>query len=58
MTHFRGRVADMRPNRLSEEYGAEFNDVNDFSQFVKVVYQIRCNIFHGNKSDPGSNHPV
>lgn len=49
VTHFKGRVADLRhPN--SETKATKFDDINNFSQFIGVVYQIRCNLFHGNKS--------
>ena len=25
------------------------NDIEDFEKFVNVIYQIRCNFFHGDK---------
>lgn len=50
ITHFKGKIADMRPNRLEERYAQEFTDINNFEQFIFSVYQIRCNLFHGNKS--------
>jgi hypothetical protein len=50
ITHFKGKVADMRPNRQIESMAQAFDDINNFEQFLSVVYQIRCNLFHGNKN--------
>jgi len=51
VTHYKGKVADMRPDKIeNEDYAKEFTDKNSFSQFINVVYQVRCNLFHGNKS--------
>ena len=49
ITHFKGRVADMRyPD--NETKATKFDDIYNFSQFIGIVYRIRCNLFHGNKS--------
>jgi|AntAceMinimDraft_17_1070374.scaffolds.fasta_scaffold03002_3 hypothetical protein len=41
-------VKDMRPNRNKfVEFGSGHNSCEDF---FKVLYQIRCNFFHGDKS--------
>lgn len=50
ITHFKGKIADMRPHRLEEKYAQEFTDIDKFEQFVFSIYRIRCNLFHGNKS--------
>lgn len=42
----------MRPNRIENSDNArEFTDINNFKHFIFVTYQIRCNLFHGNKHD-------
>jgi len=51
ITHYKGKVANMQPGKADkEQYAKEFTDKNNFSQFMNVVYQVRCNLFHGNKS--------
>ena len=45
------KILDMRPNRRSEEYAKVFNNKEEFKQFMEIIYQVRCNLFHGNK-DP------
>ncbi len=42
------RIEDMRPNHRGEY--KELKDTSDFSQVVDFIYQIRCNLFHGQKS--------
>lgn len=42
------KVEDMRPNHRGEF--KEITDVSDFVQVVDFIYQIRCNLFHGQKS--------
>lgn len=49
-THFPKKVADMR-FESNESKAKEFSNIDDFSQFIDVIYKIRCNLFHGNKSD-------
>lgn len=49
-TMFPGAIADLRPNRSSKQDAAYFTDKADFKQFLGILYQIRCNLFHGNKS--------
>ena len=40
-------VLDMRfPNNP----GKTLDSVNDFAQLMRMIYQIRCNLFHGKKS--------
>lgn len=48
-THFPGKIADLRPNSLIEDLAKEFSDIHNFEQFILITYQIRCNLFHGNK---------
>ncbi len=57
ITHFKGKVADMRPNRRTEINAQSFENLNNFKQFILVVYQIRCNLFHGNKN-PDANGDI
>ncbi|HEX7633135.1 MAG TPA: hypothetical protein VF401_02285 [Candidatus Saccharimonadales bacterium] len=42
-------VDDMRPSKLGVRT-VSLSDTSDFSQVVKFIYQIRCNLFHGSKS--------
>jgi len=44
-----GHIADMRRERRNCDYAQEFSDLNNFEQFILTAYQIRCNLFHGNK---------
>lgn len=41
-------VWDMRPNH--EDKLTTISDVNDFGQILDAIYQVRCNLFHGQKS--------
>lgn len=50
ITHYPGKIADMRPSRLSEKHAVVFTNPRDFKQFIESSYQVRCNLFHGNKS--------
>lgn len=50
ITHFRGKIADMRQGRLKKKFAQPFKNIGNFKQFILCVYQIRCNLFHGNKS--------
>ncbi len=50
VTHFPGKIADMRSNPPEEGDASEFTDINNFEQFIRIIYQVRCNLFHGNKS--------
>lgn len=45
-----GFIQNMR-HELSckKSRGKEYSDVSCLSQYLRVVYQIRCNLFHGNK---------
>ena len=42
-------VLDMRPGH--EGQSKSINDINSFDQLLDVIYQIRCNLFHGQKSE-------
>jgi len=43
-----GQVEDMRPAHRGEyKY---LSDVNNFTEVIEFIYQIRCNLFHGGKS--------
>lgn len=50
ITHFDGKIADMRPDREQEKYAQEFTDITSFKQFILSAYRIRCNLFHGKKN--------
>jgi hypothetical protein len=50
ITHFKGRIADMRPGHLKFDDAKPLDNEDNFEQVIKVIYQIRCNLFHGNKS--------
>ena len=41
-------VADMRPHYRDKAVSLE--DIDDFAQVIRFIYQIRCNLFHGGKS--------
>jgi hypothetical protein len=48
------RILDMRyPNEPKK--GKTITDVKDFSQILAAIYQVRCNLFHGQK-DPIDSH--
>lgn len=50
-TRFKGKIADLRPDMRNDESAAKpFSNINNFEQFISISYQIRCNLFHGNKS--------
>jgi hypothetical protein len=42
-------VKDMRPGHENEL--TTINNINDFGQVLDSIYQIRCNLFHGQKSE-------
>jgi hypothetical protein len=43
------KVLDMRPGHEGESKSV--SDVNSWSEVLEVIYQIRCNLFHGRKSE-------
>jgi len=47
---FPGAIADLRPHRIKQDYAKRFDDIHSFEQFIWIVYQVRCNLFHGNKN--------
>lgn len=55
ITICKGKIIDMRPERRDCENGQEFSDKYNFEQFILTAYQIRCNLFHGNKSPESDN---
>ena len=52
---YSGRVADLRPNKRKRSHAKKFKDITSFKQFIFVTYQIRCNLFHGNKNPSCDN---
>ena len=50
ITHYPGKIADMRPSKETEQNAKEFSICTNYEQFIRIIYQIRCNLFHGNKS--------
>ena len=40
-------VIDMRPRRKAKK--KSINDIKNFNEVIDVIYQIRCNLFHGQK---------
>jgi len=42
------KVLDMRPGHQGES--KSINDIRSLDQVLDVIYQIRCNLFHGQKS--------
>ena len=42
------RIEDMRPNHRGEY--KDLQDISNFNQVIDFIYQIRCNLFHGQKS--------
>lgn len=44
-------IRDMRPGRDRE---VPLNDIDDFEQVIRFIYQIRCNLFHGSKNPSSS----
>lgn len=52
-TKFKGRIANMQPGKSNKkDAAAKFTEKENFKQFLTSLYQVRCNLFHGNK-DPG-----
>ncbi len=45
-------LEDMRPNHRGRMI--YLNDIENFEQVIRFIYQIRCNLFHGAK-DPMNN---
>ena len=43
------QVLDMRPGHENES--RSIKDTKDFGQLLDVIYLIRCNLFHGRKSE-------
>ncbi|KZX16472.1 hypothetical protein [Methanobrevibacter filiformis] len=48
--NYSGHIVDMRSGKLGANYSARFTDADNFNQFIGVIYQIRCNLYHGNKN--------
>ena len=44
-----GKVEDMRPSHRGKY--KHLKDVNNLKQVVDFIYQVRCNLFHGGKSN-------
>ena len=42
------KVLDMRPGHQGQS--KSINDIHNLGQVLDVIYQIRCNLFHGRKS--------
>lgn len=47
------KFGDMRPSHLTDA-PKEIGDVKDLSQVMKVIYQVRNNLFHGGKNPAGN----
>lgn len=43
-----GQIEYLLPSKRGQH--EQLNDIEDFSQVVDILYQIRCNLFHGGKS--------
>lgn len=43
------KVLDMRPGHETESRSVE--DIGNFGQMLDVIYLVRCNLFHGRKSE-------
>ncbi|MGD9130138.1 MAG: hypothetical protein PVH73_01025 [Candidatus Bathyarchaeota archaeon] len=46
-------VLDMRPGHQDESKSIE--NTNSFDELLDIIYQIRCNLFHGQKSEIDPN---
>ena len=42
-------VRDMRPGHLGDS--TSITDISNFGQVLDMIYQIRCNLFHGQKNE-------
>lgn len=48
-----GKIEDMRPRHRGEyKY---LTDTDNFDEIIAFIYQIRCNLFHGGKSNVNSH---
>jgi hypothetical protein len=47
------KVLDMRPGHQGQSKSV--NSIDNFDELLDVIYQIRCNLFHGQKSETDSN---
>lgn len=50
-----GKIIDMRPLHRDKLSGKSYKAVNSLDEYLSCVYQIRCNIFHGNKKPNDDN---
>lgn len=41
--------------RMDNDNKVKFNDIDNFGQFIQIIYQIRCNLIHGEKIPYGTN---
>lgn len=42
-------VQNLQPGKEKVKYSFVKGDIQDFSKFINVIYQVRCNFFHGRK---------
>lgn len=50
-TKFPGKIRNLRPDmRENENEAKPFSSIGNFEEFIWITYQIRNNLFHGNKS--------
>ena len=47
------RVLDMRPGHQGQS--KSISNINSFDELLDVIYQVRCNLFHGQKSAIDAN---
>lgn len=45
-----GPIKDMRPNHNRHDRKVSLNQINNMNELIDVIYQIRCNLFHGSKN--------
>jgi len=48
----KGSIRDMRPSHNGE---ASLNQIDNLNELIEVIYQIRCNLFHGSKNPNNPN---
>lgn len=50
-----GMVIDMRPYHRNNKKGKAYSEIYSFNDYMDCIYQIRCNLFHGNKCPDNDN---
>lgn len=50
-----GIIIDMRPYHRINRRGKAYSKVDSFHDYIDCIYQVRCNLFHGDKTPSNDN---